>query len=277
MKKIIKKIVPKRLWESARKNRLVIRDTILNFGKEKCSIAYCGFKLFYSKGTTLIEKIRGGKYFEEELCEAIVKDMPLESGVFLDIGANIGLISLYVLSRRQNTLIYAFEPGPHQYGYLKETIEYNEIGEQLFATNTALGEREETKKFVTHSGSDVSKDGFVNTGRGEGMKEIDVSVTTLDLWWRKAGKPRVSVVKIDTEGAELLILRGATEFLKEIKPVLYFEIEPRNLEVYPYKAIDVVSYVRSLGYTVSTLGGEVVREENLENFLQSEDTFVARQ
>jgi FkbM family methyltransferase len=271
MKHSLKKIIPRPVWEYLRKNRLVIRDSITNLGREVCSANYFGFKIFYSRGTTLVEKIRGKNVFEKALCEHILQALPAGPAVMIDVGANIGLISAYVLAKKPDVTIYAFEPGPHQFAYLKKTIEHNAIGDRIIASSLALGEREETLQFVTHSAKDVSKDGFINTGRGEGAKMIDVQVTTLDLWWQENNKPGVSVIKIDTEGAELFILKGGEQFIRAVAPRIYLEIEPMNLKNYPYSAADIFAWFALRDYEVYTLSGEKTNGAVVEG----EDTYCA--
>lgn len=257
MKKLFKKILPKSVWNFLRHYRAIVVDRVSNFGSSICTISYCGFTLYYSAGTILIKKIRNGKIFEEEMCKSIsdrlsAKDKP----ILLDIGANIGLISLYVLSKVPSVKIFAFEPGPDQNKHFGITIEKNNLKNSITLSNKAVGEREERKKFMTHFSPDSSGDGFVDTGRAGEPIAIEVEVTTIDSWWKNNGMPKVDVVKIDIEGAELLAFRGATEFLKQARPVIYFEVEPKNLVAYGYTADDVLNWFKTQSYTVRVLQAE---------------------
>lgn len=237
-----------------RDNRQAISDFVRHFGATTCSMHYCGYTLYYSRGTSLIGRIQGGKIFEPELSESISKSLhDAKSGLFLDVGANIGLISLYVASRFPSQKIVGFEPGSHQYSLFKKTIAANHLGGRVTLHDIALSDKNGEQTFVTHAGKDVSKDGFMNTQRGEGAKEIKVTTKTLDSWWIDAGNPHVSVVKIDTEGAELFILRGAEEFLKQCRPIIYLEIEPRNLAHFPYKAEDIIQWLVQKNYKMEMI------------------------
>jgi Methyltransferase FkbM domain len=62
---------------------------------------------------------------------------------------------------------------------------------------------------------------------------------------KRYGK-RVSLLKIDVEGAELEIFKGAERILREQSPLLVFECEDRHLEAGSVQ--DVFSYLKSLGY-----------------------------
>jgi len=276
MKYFLKKIIPKKLWNFARTHRVWLVDFVTNIGALVCQRTYQGFTVYYNRGNALIDRLRKEQYFERELCERIIGDLEnSKKKIFLDIGANIGLMTLSVLARVPKTSVFAFEPGPLQAGFFEKTVAENKLTDRVTFYRKALGESTGTATFFVHDGADVAKDGFKNTGRGEGGHEISVTVDTLDHWWQTAGKPKVAVVKIDTEGAELFVLKGGAEFLSTVKPVLYLEVEPSNLAVYPYTATDIIRFLDSVGYAVSTLGDMMVTLENINEFTKKFDTYRA--
>lgn len=276
LKQSAKKIIPRNIWEFFKTHKALFLDTVLNFGSKICTTKYFGFTIYYNRGNALIDRLRKEKYFEKELCEQIINDLNrAESKRFLDIGANIGLITASVLANVQNVVVDCFEPGPLQSGLLEKTLKENKLSDQATLHHEALGANVGTEKFFVHVGADIAKDGFKNTGRGEGGKEIEVSVTTLDTWWHNAGRPKVSVIKIDTEGAELLILRGGKELLAACKPVVYLEIESTNLASYPYTAKDILEFFATIGYTATTLDGELANIENIGTLMKHSDTYKA--
>lgn len=276
VKQRLKSIIPFSVWEFARTRKAVFFDIILNFGAYTCSTKYCGFTVYYNRGNSLINRLRKEKYFEKALCEHIIDDLnESKNKAFLDIGANIGLITLSVLSSVPKVRVYAFEPGPLQAGFFEKTIVENELSDRVTFYRNALGESVGIAKFFVHDGADIAKDGFKNTGRGEGGREISVSVETLDHWWRVAGEPSIAVVKIDTEGAELFVLQGGKEFLSTVKPILYLEIEQTNLSVYPYTAADTIRFLNSVGYDVMTLDSIAASAENINELTKKHDTYRA--
>jgi FkbM family methyltransferase len=66
-------------------------------------------------------------------------------------------------------------------------------------------------------------DGLRNTGRKKGGSAVTVPISTLDAEWREVGKPNVSLIKIDVEGAELGVLRGGSECIGQCKPAILLE------------------------------------------------------
>lgn len=276
MKDFLKKIIPQKLWAFVRTNRAWFFDVVTNLGASECKRTYQGFTVYYNPGNALIDRLRKERYFEKDLCERIISDLDnSENKVFLDIGTNIGLMTLSVLAKIPQATVYAFEPGPLQAGFFEKTIVENKLTDRITLYRKALGESVGEATFFVHDGADIAKDGFKNTGRGEGGHEIIVQVETLDNWWRTAGKPKVIAVKIDTEGAELFVLKGGMEFLSTVKPILYLEIEPSNLVAYPYTAADIVRFLNSIGYDVSTLDDKAVSPEKIDGFTKQFDTYRA--
>jgi FkbM family methyltransferase len=75
-----------------------------------------------------------------------------------------------------------------------------------------------------------------------------VPVSTLDCLCTEAGLARLDFVKIDTEGAELQILRGGERAIKEFRPAILVEIEARHSARYDCKPGDIVGWLTDHGY-----------------------------
>lgn len=170
----------------------------ITFEKTFCKIDkkifYQGFSLHYSAGTSIVGRfIKNGSYEPEEV--AVLKQVALEdrrSTVFLDIGANIGMISLAVLHHVPKAIIYAFEPGEHQRGYLKKNISANQLDGRITISPLALSDRRGTALFAVHASADASGDGLRDTGRAGGCSLVEVQTDTLDNWWEENGHPAVT-------------------------------------------------------------------------------------
>jgi len=239
-------------------------------------MSYQGFDLYYSKGTSLIGRIQGGAIYEPEVSRYIVSLLSRsQKPLFLDIGANIGLIALNVLAEIPGAIIHAFEPGPHQYYLFRKTIQANNLETQVILHNTALGSEAGTNDFSIHNTAHASGDGFKDTGRAGPARYIRVRSETLDHWWESNGRPSVSVVKIDTEGSEFLVLKGASLLLHVCRPIVLMEIWPDNIKVYPFEVEDIVVWLNQRSYQLYTLPGEPVNTSNLGNFIGLQEFFVA--
>lgn len=271
-----KKYVPPSVWRCARSVWRNCTNIALVLIPRHRVLSYQGFTIHYIRGNSLVERLSREPVFEERMCTAIVRDLHTRTHpIFLDVGANIGLISAYVLRQVDGVRVFAFEPGPTQTRLLRDTITTNSLEERWFLYTCALSDTTGEQTFYVHPNRDYAKDGLRDTKRGEQTTPIIVPTETLDTWWKQNECPQVSVVKIDTEGAELLILRGAREFLHAVRPVLYLEIEPTNLRAYPYTAEDILAELETCGYRLETLDGEVVTHDTLARALEREDTFRA--
>ena len=138
---------------------------------------------------------------------------------------------------------------------------------QLF--DLAFGVEEGKVPFAAHFGIDASGlDGFRDTGAGGLSYEILVEVEKLDRWWISNGSPKVDIIKLDTEGSELLILQGATLLLQTCKPILFIEISSRWLAHYSFSAEEVFIWLKDHGYSLYSLEGELLRVSVLVGLLQ---------
>jgi FkbM family methyltransferase len=159
-------------------------------------------------------------------------------------------MSLAVLDAVPGARIYAFEPGRHQRELFAETIRRNGLAERISLSPLALSDSAGVARFAVHVTRDSGMDGLIDTGRARRARYETVQVDTLDAWWARSGSPRIDVVKLDTEGSELLVLRGAGEMLTRCRPVILIEIHPANVAPYPYEAADVFAHLEARGYQV---------------------------
>ena len=121
------------------------------------------------------------------------------NGSVVDAGANIGVFS--VLAAQKST-VYAFEPDPEMFTCLKENTKYYP---NVKVFNCALGETTGTVPLIT--GTHIS----AHIGAGG----TSVPVNTID-----SHNIMMDFLKIDTEGFEANILRGAIETIKKWKPII---------------------------------------------------------
>lgn len=239
--------------------------------------SYQGFDLYYSRGTSLIGRIQGCSIYEPDLSRCIVNLLSRsEKPLFLDVGANIGLVTLNILAEIPHTLIHAFEPSPHQYKLFKKTIHANGLENRVILHAAALSSEAGTCDFAIHNTVDASGDGFKDTGRAGPAHFITVECYTLDHWWELTGRPSVTAAKIDTEGSEFMVLQGARLLLDSCRPVVFMEIWPGNIKVYPFEVEDIISWLNQKGYGLYTLAGDPVNIFNVKNYLGLHESFVAR-
>lgn len=173
--------------------------------------------------------------------------------VVYDIGANIGLHSLYLSNMiGPNGRCYSFEPTRGTFDSLNENVKLNGFT-NIETLNLALSDKEETLQiYKSTNGYDAwnSLGGFQKIGNNQYDLE-NVSCIPMDRFLELYPEVRhPDFLKIDTEGWELHVLKGAYNLLKNEAPVIMMEYAQRNLNLTNTKQSDLYDYLTSLGYNL---------------------------
>jgi FkbM family methyltransferase len=174
------------------------------------------------------DRVSGEKYLITKVLPGKIRS---EDPVIFDVGANIGIMSSLVLEYFPKATIHAFEPHPRNYARLKEQLP----GHGVKLHNIALGEKRGTLSLYDRADSDGS---FHASLYEEVISEIhkqeaiaySVPVETLDDVVAGEGVAYVDFLKIDVEGAELAVLKGAARLLGE-KRIGYIQFEFNEMNV----------------------------------------------
>lgn len=140
-----------------------------------------------------------------------------DTGIFIDIGANIGAVSIYVAlmnknrDRSKNPIkVFSYEPEPHNLEFLRTNIANNKVGDIKVIPKAVFKER------GTISISD--RGGNSSIFPRENTSSVEVPVVTLEDVFILNKITECDVMKIDIEGAEYeLIINTPDEILKKIK------------------------------------------------------------
>ncbi len=278
---LLKRLSPESIRKIARIARNKIYEKYDSYQPFLTNRTYCGYKLFYTRGAGLINRIRMGgahKIYEPELSNSLIHELQKHKNpIFMDLGTNIGLISITVLKHVPDVMITGFEPSPIPYKTFFTTIFANQLEGKIELFNLGVDSSSGTINFSTNKSEGSSGDGFIDTGRGgKDVKTIQVKTITLNEWWSINSKQKVNVVKMDIEGAELRALRGAESFLRESKPTIFLEISKENLKVYDYNEVDILKFFISNNYSLCELDGTICDLENISGLVEKYDTFVAK-
>jgi FkbM family methyltransferase len=147
---------------------------------------------------------------EEAMTLALLLSWLREGDIALDIGAHAGLYSALMAVRcGQSGRVIAFEPDPHAVRLFNETFALNPDLKKPELETVACSDQTGTAQFFASCGD--SRSSFVH-GRPDGAELIEVTTIRIDDFLKKnAIKPRL--IKIDVEGAEVCVLRGAERLL----------------------------------------------------------------
>jgi FkbM family methyltransferase len=178
-----------------------------------------------------------------------------EGSVLLDVGAHIGYDSLKGAVKVGKTgQVLAFEPNPDTLKLLRDNIAASHAA-NVIVEPIACTDREQT---LTLYGAPRANTGSASLARenaeffgDHATREFRVRGRPIDDVVREAGLKRVDVIKIDVEGAEYYVLRGALETLKRFHPKLIVEIVPRQLAAMHTKAEDIYSLLAEADTTAT--------------------------
>ena len=179
----------------------------------------------------------------------------------IDIGANMGVVSL-VAAKKVGPLgkVFAFEPQPDNF----QRLTYN-AGLNGF-TNVTLIQKGLGNLAGTFPMSKARED-------NDGLYKIDghhnpdmgvmVEVVTLDSFVEEVKPPKIDLIKIDVEGYEPNVIRGAIQTLKKFRPTLFVEVVDTQLKEFGESAPDLVSLLGQQGYRiVDSESGEIVNRNS---------------
>jgi len=140
----------------------------------------------------------------------------------MDIGANIGLFAV-VMGRTvgQAGVVIAFDPVPSNIVRLKSNLNENGISAAA-VYELALGSTNEQMELKMSDDTAYASIHKVEHDLGNGQV-IQVSVKRLDDVWHERGRPAISFIKMDVEGAELEVIKGGEAMLSECHPTMLIE------------------------------------------------------
>ena len=205
--------------------------------------------------------------FWEPHVEHVLRRFLEPGSVFVDIGANVGwhtaLASAVV---GVDGDVYAIEPNPDNARLIAHTIERNSLS-NVHLVPIALGESTGFASFRTAIGSNG---GFLDHDERD---SLDPNVTIVPtMRFDDLDIPRVDVVKIDVEGAEPLVFRGATATIERDRPVIVFEFSCEMTErVSGVAPRDHLEMFASYGYTLSLIerpAGTLVSVDDVDRLLE---------
>lgn len=179
-----------------------------------------------------------------------------ETGIFFDLGANVGFCSFGLVSSRPKARFHLFEANPQMINLLNQSIDLHKI-HSFSLKQCCLSDKEGNTRF--HLSVKQSGQSHVATSCEQG---IDVPNLLLDSYCEDHGIQLINFAKIDLEGQEVPALMGWKKSLSQqnIK-ALYVEIIPENQARYGYETNTSLVLLESYGYKLF-----FCKPEDFENF-----------
>lgn len=185
----------------------------------------------------------------EHVTAAIIAENYLGDGAYVDVGTNMGLLACHVARRLPNAPIYCFEPHPDTCRRAAGTLALNDVQDARLY-QAAVSDEPGTLPL------------FIERGRSEGCtlgasvvkhanQRVDVLCVTLDDLVAQDNL-KVGFLKVDVEGFEPQVFRGAKRLLAEQHPPILFEINFPIADKLGWTQQDIAKQLGEFGYTKFT-------------------------
>lgn len=247
-------------------------------------VKYAGYMLVKNRPLWVVSKLRGsdiamplnlGDYVQYWMYMDGIYDVPLyiflrnrlQGKVFIDIGANVGNFTLSLFDVAKH--IYAIEASEANFSFLNANIVKHKIS-NITVLHRAVAAKDNETITLYHSIHATASDSmFVPTDHSEKVKTV-----TLDTFVSKQKLLQLDYIKIDVEGAELEILKGAKNTLTRFKPTLIVEFNSNTATLAGYDLDYLFRTITKFGYKGFTISGRPVTRSNLKQKMNGNLYFV---
>jgi FkbM family methyltransferase len=190
-----------------------------------------------------------------------------QGSIILDVGANIGAYTVPLAKAFPEIEVHAFEPNPYAIAHLRRNITLNRLS-NIRLYEMGLGDEPCVLELNAFDSKDLGSSSFISPQRaGSKSEPIPVQVEKLDNIYAKDTR-EISLIKIDVQGFEFKVLKGACELISRNRPYILLEHEDvnfstteealaakRNLQQffseYHYRLFYMTRYDRSMLFPVS--------------------------
>lgn len=210
-----------------------------------------------------------------EVAEGAFLDRFITPGMHvIECGAHQGFFTLQLCDLVGPTgTVLAFEPSPRERERLDRNLWRNSCTNVTVDPRALGAEEGMAKLFICdyETGCNSLRPPAVD----EEIHQLLVRVTTLDLAIAEIGETFPDFIKIDAEGAELQILRGAEHCLRTGRPTIFCELADIRTEPWGYRAVEIFDHVTQMGYSWFSItdSGELNPQPRQEDF---HGNFIAR-
>ena len=213
------------------------------------SFAYYGNRVYFPRGSHVFQRACSEGVYEAATVR-LIATLVRPDTFYLDIGANIGLLALPILEYEPACQVVSFEPSPNALPYLERTARESRFRDRWHIVGKAAGRTGGATELFRHDPGMGAYDSLKQTGRGGPSTTVSVPLTTIDAEWERLGKPAVSMMKMDIEGAEMEAIAGASECLRQCRPNLLLEWRAENFAAFKCEPADLLRVASQIDYNV---------------------------
>lgn len=201
-----------------------------------------------------------------------LKQIP-DEGIVLDIGANIGVMSVYLARQLKKASVFAFEPIPANLKTLQRIIRFFHL-ENVQVFDIALGDKVGEMEMVMPVVKSVKMQGLSHVvhesindfNEGDKFKVQVKTLDTLDELQQESLK--VTAIKMDVENFEYFVLKGGSRLIDRHRPLIYTELwENENKQ-------KCFTFIRAKNYKIQVLSNNRLEDYNPQKHITQNFFFV---
>ncbi len=213
------------------------------------SFNYYGVKVYFPKDSLIFQMACEQGTYESHNLKLIIQNVTANS-VYFDVGANIGLMSVPILLAHPSCKVISVEISPNSLPFLQRTIRESRFSDRWVCIDKAFSDRSDTSDFYLSSSKLGAFDSLRASIIAQSSQKIRITTTTLDSEWQKQENPQVSFIKIDVEGAELEVLRGASHCISTCRPYILVEWNAEWLKRFDCSPDTIFDFCNSFEYKI---------------------------
>jgi FkbM family methyltransferase len=187
------------------------------------------------------------------------------SSIVYDVGAHVGLMTVIAARRVEAGCVYAFEPSPPNCRLLERHVRINGFADRVRVSRVLVGDEElDAVPFVHRPGQFTANSLAYSVDGGE---TTPTRMITIDRVIARSESRPPTHLKIDVEGYEGAVLRGARETLRRYHPLVICALHPEPLALLGETTADIVRFMDELGYSAFHLDGKPAAAPGFEEIV----------
>lgn len=206
------------------------------------------------------------EFYERKEIRFILKFLK-KNMIFFDIGANIGFHALNVAKYDDSITVHSFEPIPETFISLNNNILLNNI-KNIIAYDFGFSNENNYADFYFNPNASGATS-LRKIYESSKVKLVKSKVVTLDQFMIDKRIQQLDFIKCDVEGAEILVIQGGIDTIKNQKPIIFLEMLRKWSHKFNYHPNDIIKILTNLNYSCFT-----INEENLSFFYSMDENTI---
>jgi len=229
-------------------------------------IPFNGYEINIGKDLSLFPSVIRGD-FEQREFQMIRSLNQLDGEVVWDVGANVGIYSIFFEKTFGKSKIMSFEPAETTHALLLKNLNHNKSS-RVMTFKLGLGSSDE-EAYLTKSPDGAGSNSIVLKKSNTSSMSEKIEMTSIDLLINSNPKYAPKFIKIDVEGYEPQVILGGKSYITESKPIIMMEVFPHlwQIESYPLwkTCLEFLLQVYGEAFVIEDQKTCVTQEVDVEN------------